>query len=144
MIREDGRVAITDFGLARETGTGSMTESGSIVGTPMYMPPEQVLGDREVLGTRADVYGLGATLYHLLTGRPPFSGPTAQAVLKDVLEREPESPRRLRSELPRDSRRSCPWQWPRSLRAATGRPTTWRRIWIASSPANGSGPSSPG
>lgn len=101
MIREDGRVAITDFGLARETGTGSMTESGSIVGTPMYMPPEQVLGDRETIGTRADVYGLGATLYHLVTGTPPFTGPTAQAVLKSVLERDPIRPRRLRAELPR-------------------------------------------
>lgn len=101
MIREDGSVAITDFGLARETGTGSLTESGSIVGTPMYMPPEQVLGDRAVVGTRADVYGLGATLYHLVTGAPPFSGSTAQAVLKDVLERDPVPPRRLRADLPR-------------------------------------------
>ena len=100
MIRQDERVAITDFGLARETGTGSMTESGSIVGTPMYMAPEQVLGERDVVGTRADVYGLGATLYHLVTGVPPFSGPTAQSVLKAVLERDPVPPRRLRSELP--------------------------------------------
>ena len=100
MIRDNDTVAITDFGLARETGTGSMTESGSIVGTPMYMAPEQVLGERDVVGTRADVYGLGATLYHLVTGTPPFSGPTAQSVLKAVLERDPVPPRRLRRDLP--------------------------------------------
>jgi tetratricopeptide (TPR) repeat protein/predicted Ser/Thr protein kinase len=102
MLRDDGRVAITDFGLARETGTGSMTESGAIVGTPMYMAPEQVLGDRGAVGTRADVYGLGATLYQLVTGRPPFEGPTAQSVLKSLLEHDPPSPRRLRTDLPRD------------------------------------------
>jgi tetratricopeptide (TPR) repeat protein len=98
MLRDDGRVAITDFGLARETGTGSMTESGAIVGTPMYMSPEQALGER--VDVRADVYGLGATLYQLLTGRPPFEGASAQAVLKAVLEREPVRPSRLRADLP--------------------------------------------
>lgn len=97
---EHPRVAITDFGLARETGTGSMTDSGALVGTPMYMAPEVVLGGSQVAGTLADVYSLGATLYTLVTGRPPFDGPTAQSVLKAVLEREPTSPRRLRHDLP--------------------------------------------
>ena len=92
------RVAITDFGLARETGTGSMTESGAIVGTPMFMAPEQILGER--VGAQSDVYGLGATLYTLLTGRAPFGGPTAQSVLKQVLDDEPQRPRRLRQEIP--------------------------------------------
>ncbi len=99
ILTETGGVAITDFGLAREKGTGSMTESGSIVGTPMYMAPEQVLGERTAVGTRSDVYGLGATLYHLATGSPPFEGPTAQSVLKAVLETEPVRPRRLRGDL---------------------------------------------
>jgi tetratricopeptide (TPR) repeat protein len=99
MLRDDGRIAITDFGLARETGTGAMTESGAIVGTPMYMAPEQVLGERGQVGTRSDVYGLGATLYHLVTGRPPFEGPTAQSVLKAVLEHDPPRPSRLRPDL---------------------------------------------
>ncbi len=104
MLRSDadgeGRVAITDFGLARETGTGSMTESGAIVGTPMYMAPELVLGGSTQASTLADVYSLGATLYALLTGHPPFDGPTAQSVLKAVLEQDPPSPLTLRRDLP--------------------------------------------
>ena len=94
------RIAITDFGLARETGTGSMTESGAIVGTPMYMAPEVVLGGTQVAGTLADVYSAGAMLYALVTGVPPFEGPTAQSVLKAVTERDPTPPRRLRADLP--------------------------------------------
>ncbi|MGB3967792.1 MAG: serine/threonine-protein kinase, partial [Planctomycetota bacterium] len=94
------RIAITDFGLARETGTGSMTESGAIVGTPMYMAPEVVLGGTQVAGTLADVYSLGATLYALVTGRPPFDGPTAQSVLKAVTESAPIPAVRLRADLP--------------------------------------------
>lgn len=96
------RVAITDFGLARETGTGSMTESGAIVGTPMYMAPELVLGGTVQADTLADVYALGATLYSLVTGRPPFEGPTAQSVLKAVVDRAPVPPSRLRHDLPAD------------------------------------------
>ena len=101
---DDGevRVAITDFGLARETGTGSMTESGAIVGTPMYMAPELVLGGTVQATTLADVYALGATLYALLTGRPPFEGPTAQGVLKALVDEDPPPPSRLRRDLPRD------------------------------------------
>ncbi|MEO6593830.1 MAG: serine/threonine-protein kinase, partial [Planctomycetota bacterium] len=97
---EDPRVAITDFGLARETGTGSMTESGAIVGTPMYMAPELVLGGTSTASTLGDVYSLGATLYTLVTGQPPFDGPTAQSVLKAVLENDPKPPSRLRRDLP--------------------------------------------
>jgi tetratricopeptide (TPR) repeat protein len=97
---ESPPVAISDFGLARETGTGSMTESGALVGTPMYMAPELVLNGSAQAGTLADVYGLGATLYTLLSGQPPFDGPTAQSVLRDVLDREPPRLRRLRADLP--------------------------------------------
>ncbi len=100
IVRDDRSVVITDFGLARETGTGSMTESGAIVGTPMYMAPEQVLGERTAVGARSDVYGLGATLYTLLAGRPPFEGPTAQSVLKQVLDAPPIRLRRRRAEVP--------------------------------------------
>ncbi len=95
-------VAITDFGLARETGTGSMTESGALVGTPMYMAPELVLGGTVQANTLADVYALGATLYALVTGRPPFEGPTAQSVLKAVVDRDPVPASRLRHDLPAD------------------------------------------
>ncbi|MEO0479981.1 MAG: serine/threonine-protein kinase [Planctomycetota bacterium] len=100
ILRSDGGVSITDFGLARETGTGSMTESGAIVGTPMFMAPEQVLGERASVGARTDVYGLGSTLYTLLAGVPPFDGPTAQAVLKQVLEKAPAPLRRHRGDVP--------------------------------------------
>ncbi len=96
------RIAITDFGLARETGTGSMTESGAIVGTPMYMAPELVIGGSTQAGTLADVYSLGATLYTLVTGSPPFDGPTAQSVLKQLLNDDPVRPRRRRRDLPTD------------------------------------------
>lgn len=108
MLRNEGAaagtagVAITDFGLARETGTGSMTESGAIVGTPMYMAPEMVLGGTVQATTLADVYGLGATLYTLVTGQPPYDGPTAQAVLKQILQVDPRPPRRLRADLPHE------------------------------------------
>ncbi len=97
---DEPRVAITDFGLARETGTGSMTDSGAIVGSPMYMAPEVVLGGTQAASTLADVYSLGASLYTLVTGRPPFDGPTAQSVLKAVLDQEPVPARRLRDDLP--------------------------------------------
>ncbi|MBK8101043.1 MAG: serine/threonine protein kinase [Planctomycetes bacterium] len=96
------RAAITDFGLARETGTGSMTESGAIVGTPMFWRPNRCSGGTAQANTLGDVYSLGATLYAALTGRPPFDGPTAQSVLKAVLERQPPAPRSLRADLPRD------------------------------------------
>ncbi|MCA8948079.1 MAG: protein kinase [Planctomycetes bacterium] len=93
-------IAVTDFGLARETGTGSLTESGAIVGTPMFMAPEMVLGGTAQAGTLADVYSLGATLYALVTGAPPFDGPTGQSVLKTVLEQDPLPATRLRRDLP--------------------------------------------
>ncbi|MCA8943829.1 MAG: protein kinase, partial [Planctomycetes bacterium] len=102
ILREDDSIAITDFGLARETGTGSMTESGAIVGTPMFMAPEQITGEGGGATTLADVYGLGATLYTLVTGRPPFDGMTAQQVLRQVIDEDPERPSRLRHEMPRD------------------------------------------
>lgn len=102
-VRSEGApgIAITDFGLARETGSGTMTESGAIVGTPMYMAPEQAMGEVE-RPIAADVYGLGATLYTALTGRAPFDGATAQAVLRAVLDKRPVPPRRLRPDLPSD------------------------------------------
>jgi WD40 repeat protein len=95
---------ITDFGLAklRAGGEGVQTQSGAIVGTPSYMAPEQAAGRSREIGPEGDVYALGAVLYELLTGRPPFAGGTALDTLEQVRSLEPVSPRRLRHGLPRD------------------------------------------
>jgi WD40 repeat protein/tRNA A-37 threonylcarbamoyl transferase component Bud32 len=94
---------ITDFGLAkrldREKG---QTQSGSILGTPSYMAPEQAGGKTRDIGPAADVYALGAILYELITGRPPFRAETPLDTLMQVLSQEPVPPRRLQPKLPRD------------------------------------------
>jgi WD40 repeat protein/tRNA A-37 threonylcarbamoyl transferase component Bud32 len=94
---------ITDFGLARRTeAISDLTVSGQVVGTPSYLSPEQAKGDLAAIGPANDVYGLGATLYELLIGRPPFRGETAVATLRQVVDEEPVSPRRLNASVPRD------------------------------------------
>src|SRR5262245_58192698 len=86
---------VTDFGLAKRTAGGSdMTQTGAVVGTPSYMAPEQARGQK-TLTTAVDVYALGAILYELLTGRPPFVAATPLDTLLQVLEREPERPRAI-------------------------------------------------
>ena len=81
------RVKITDFGLARAADDASMTQSGMIAGTPMYMAPEQALGHK--LDQRADLFSFGSVLYQMVSGRPPFRAPTTLAVLKRVTEETP-------------------------------------------------------
>jgi serine/threonine-protein kinase len=93
---------VTDFGLAKEVAAPSLSVTGSITGTPHYMAPEQVRGDGHAVDRRTDVYGLGATLYELLCGRPPFEGEAAVDVMVKVLADEPPSPRILRPSIPRD------------------------------------------
>jgi tetratricopeptide (TPR) repeat protein/predicted Ser/Thr protein kinase len=89
LMVENGRVFVMDFGLARRAGARtSLSASGVMVGTPAYMPPEQARGQSDV-DARADVYSLGATLYELLGGRPPFSGDEVLDVLTRVCEEEP-------------------------------------------------------
>jgi tRNA A-37 threonylcarbamoyl transferase component Bud32 len=98
---------VTDFGLAKRVAGGQgQTQSGAIVGTPGYMAPEQARGVRG-LTTAADVYSLGAILYELLTGRPPFSGQTPYEVLVRLLEEEPERPRALEPQIDRDLEIIC-------------------------------------
>ena len=102
---EDGRwfPVVMDFGLAREsTNEVGLTESGALLGTPAYMAPEQARGDWHVVDRRADVYSLGATLYELLTGQPPFPHTTLALALERVLNSEPPTPRALVSSLPID------------------------------------------
>ena len=82
---------MTDFGLAKRVEIdASLTESGALVGTPSYMAPEQAWGKQDAITTATDVYGLGAVLYDLLAGRPPFRGETVLDTLTQVKEREPE------------------------------------------------------
>jgi hypothetical protein len=96
LLDTEGRPYVTDFGLAkRTTGGGGMTETGAVLGTPGYMAPEQARGQKG-LSTAVDVYALGAVLYELLTGRPPFQAETHLDVLLQVLEREPQRPRTIR------------------------------------------------
>jgi tetratricopeptide (TPR) repeat protein len=94
---------ITDFGLARiEDDDQRMTASGSILGTPAYMAPEQASGDRSASGASADIYSLGAVLYELLTGQPPFQGATLMETLDAVRHTEPTPMRRQCVDIPRD------------------------------------------
>lgn len=98
----DGHHAtILDFGLARPIEGGrKLTVSGLVVGTPAYMPPEQARG--EVVDGRADVYALGATLYHVLTGKLPFTGPNVYEILRKVQEQDPLAPRAIDHLIPKD------------------------------------------
>lgn len=99
---------ITDFGLAKLMSDDSrLTQSGVIMGSPSYMPPEQAAGRHADIGPASDVYSLGAMLYELLTGRPPFRGTTPLSTLRDVLEAEPPSPRRINPDVPRDLETIC-------------------------------------
>ena len=102
LLDAQGKPYVTDFGLARRLGEDSgLTQSGAILGTPSYMAPEQAGGHGEEVGPTADVYSLGAVLYELLVGRPPFRAATVMETLVLVLERDPTPPRRLKPGVPR-------------------------------------------
>jgi zinc protease len=99
---------VTDFGLAKRIEGGSeLTGTGDVLGTPSYMPPEQAGGKRGEVGPRSDVYSMGAILYELVTGRPPFRAETPLDTLLLVLESEPVRPRLLHAKLPRDIETIC-------------------------------------
>ena len=93
LLDRNGNPRVTDFGLAKKVeGDSGLTGSGQIMGTPSYMPPEQAGGRRGEIGPPADVYALGATLYALLTGRPPFQAATAIDTVLMVLNDDPVPP----------------------------------------------------
>jgi serine/threonine-protein kinase len=110
ILRPDGSPVLTDFGLARMYASGEEAEctwEGEILGTPAYMSPEQVFGNLAALGPASDIYNLGATLYSLLAGRPPFRGTSAIETLQLIHEVEPVPLRRLDPNIPRDLEAIC-------------------------------------
>jgi hypothetical protein len=109
LLGEDGTPKIADFGLAKrlDNPDPGATLVGQILGTPAYMAPEQAAGDLPAIGPAADLYALGAVLYKLLTGEPPFHGPSVHESLRRKLSEPPPPPSTLRPEVPRDLERIC-------------------------------------
>jgi tRNA A-37 threonylcarbamoyl transferase component Bud32 len=108
LIDAADRPRITDFGLAKILqDDSSLTQTGAVLGSPSYMPPEQAAGRMGEVGPASDVYSLGAMLYELLTGQPPFRGATAMATLHEVMVAEPTALRRLKSDIPPDLETIC-------------------------------------
>ncbi len=103
-----GTPKVTDFGLAKNMESESgLTRTGSVMGTPSYMPPEQAGGANDQVGPRSDVYSLGAMLYCLLTGRPPFQAANPLDTLLQVMTTEPVPPRQLNPQVPKDLETIC-------------------------------------
>src|SRR5438874_12758890 len=99
---------LTDFGLARLVESEStVTRTMEVLGTPSYMAPEQAVGNNAAISSLTDVYGLGAVLYQLLTGQPPFAGGTTYETIKLLLDTEPRSPRLLNPKIDRDLSTIC-------------------------------------
>jgi WD40 repeat protein len=108
LLDERGEPHVADFGLARNlVGDSTLTVTGQVLGSPHYMPPEQAAPAGGKLGPPTDVYSLGAVLYHLLTGRPPFQAESLEAVLAQVTMVEPVPPRLLNAGVPRDLQTIC-------------------------------------
>jgi thiol-disulfide isomerase/thioredoxin/tetratricopeptide (TPR) repeat protein len=106
LIDAQGEPHVTDFGLAKHLGGEGSTQSGAILGTPGYMSPEQAAGRKDV-SVAADVHGLGAVLYEMLTGRPPFEAETPLETVMQVLERDPAPPRSIKAAIPPDLETIC-------------------------------------
>src|SRR5260370_11429468 len=108
LLDEEGRPLVTDFGLAKRSGDDSgPTQSGAIVGTPSYMAPEQASGHKVAITALTDVYGLGAVLYALLTGRPPFVADTILGTIEQVRGQAPAPPSRINPRVGRDLETIC-------------------------------------
>src|SRR5262249_17965027 len=103
LIDDRGQPLVADFGLARRMeGDGQLTESRTLLGTPAFMAPEQATGQKGAVTTATDVHGLGAVLYTLLAGRPPFCAKSPLATLDLVREHSPNPPSTIRRAIDRD------------------------------------------
>src|SRR5262245_17713450 len=108
LLTADGTPKVSDFGLARRLdGEDGLTRTGAALGTPSYMAPEQAESRANALGPAIDVYALGAILYELLTGRPPFRAETAAETLRQVMDQEPVPTSRLSANVPRRLETIC-------------------------------------
>jgi eukaryotic-like serine/threonine-protein kinase len=109
LLTADGVPKITDFGLAKwlDAPSDHATQSGTVLGTPSYMAPEQAQGHSGLIGPATDVYALGAILYEMVTGRPPFHAATSQETVQQLLTEEPLPPSRLQPRVPRDLEIIC-------------------------------------
>src|SRR3989442_966618 len=108
LLDRKGEPHLTDFGLARLVESEStVTRTMEVLGTPSYMAREQAVGNNAAISSATDVYGLGAVLYQLLTGQPPFAGGTTYETIKLVLDNEPRQPRQLNPKIDRDLSTIC-------------------------------------
>ncbi len=108
LLDAKGEPHLTDFGLARLVESeSSVTHTLEVLGTPSYMAPEQAVGNNAAISSVTDVYGLGAVLYQLLTGQPPFAGGTTYETIKLLLDTEPRQPRQLNPKIDRDLSTIC-------------------------------------
>jgi serine/threonine protein kinase len=98
LVSNDGRVLLADFGLAIAPGAATLTQNGTVQGTPGYMSPEQVMG--QPVDARSDIFSLGVVFYELLTGRTPFSGESTAKLFSNVVNQEPASPRQFDDSIP--------------------------------------------
>jgi tetratricopeptide (TPR) repeat protein len=106
LLAADGRLLLGDFGLAQVLAQPSLTRTGEFIGTPSYMSPEQISGNPP-LDHRTDLYSLGATMYELLVGQPPFIGESRDEVLAGILQRDSKPPRTTNPAIPRDLETIC-------------------------------------
>lgn len=107
LFGHDGRLRVSDFGLARLAEQPGVTMTGELLGSPLYMSPEQITGDPNTVDHRTDVYSLGATMYEWLTLAPPYPGETRERVISRILSSEPQSLRSQNPSIPQDLETIC-------------------------------------